>query len=90
MLLVPTVTITLPSGSSEQIVCHQLLHQQRQLIVGLSSGTIACFRRRIDSNTLQEQVDSKPQMLVGQTIFRAHSHRVASKTHTEWHLKDPT
>ena len=67
MILVQTVAITLPLGLTEQFQCHQLVLQQRFLIAGLSSGTLAIFRRRIDSTTLQELVDSKPRMLEGHT-----------------------
>jgi len=74
MIIVPSVSVQLPAGFGgsnskdlPQVTCHQLLFEKRQIIVGLSNGTIAIFRRRIDSNTLQEQVDQKPILLEGHT-----------------------
>ena len=68
MILVPAVSIGVASGGKEvHATCHQLLFEKRQLVVGLSNGTIALYRRRVDSYTLREQVDPKPILLHGHT-----------------------
>jgi WD40 repeat protein len=70
MLIVEGISVKLPAGLNPkevQFCCHQLLFEKRQVIVGFSNGTIAIYRRRIDTNTLQEVVDSKPQLLQGHT-----------------------
>ena len=65
MLLVPSASIPPPAGA--QFTCHQMLLSQRQLFVGTSTGAIIAYRRRIDSHTGVEQVDSKPLTLEGHT-----------------------
>jgi WD40 repeat protein len=68
MLLVHSASIVLPSSPSAQFTRHQYLHRGgRHLYVGLSTGTIAIFRRRVDSFTGHEVVDGKPTLLHGHT-----------------------
>ena len=68
MILVPTAEFGLPasvgSSSSAAITCHRLHFQKRLLFVGLSTGQIVCFRRRVDAQGV-EQVEQKPMVLEG-------------------------
>ena len=67
MILVPTAEFPMPpgpSGVSPSITCHEMLFERRLLFVGLASGNIIVFRRRVDSQGV-EQIDQKPTTLEG-------------------------
>lgn len=57
-----------PAGSSTMslITCHEMLFEKRLLFMGLSTGNIVIFRRRIDSQGV-EHIDQKPVTLEGHT-----------------------
>ena len=67
MLCVPVAEFPMPAGPSgapAAITCHQILFERRLLFVGLATGQIIVFRRRVDSQGV-EQIDSKPFILDG-------------------------
>lgn len=68
MILDKVADFTAPVSSSgatpPAITCHQMLFEKRLLFVGLSTGGIVAFRRRIDSQGV-EQIDQKPVILEG-------------------------
>ena len=72
MQLVPHAEFSLPSSAATgaaagpSITCHQLNFRQRLLFVGTSAGALVAFRRKTDSQGV-EQIDSKPTVLEGHT-----------------------
>ena len=67
LICIPTAEFPMPAGPSgapAPITCHQMLFERRLLFVGLATGQIVAFRRRVDSLGV-EQIDSKPLILEG-------------------------
>ena len=67
LICIPTAEFPMPAGPSgapAPITCHQMLFERRLLFVGLATGQIIAFRRRVDSLGV-EQIDSKPLLLEG-------------------------
>ena len=67
LICIPTAEFPMPAGPSgapAPITCHQMLFERRLLFVGLATGQIIAFRRRVDSLGV-EQIDSKPLILEG-------------------------
>lgn len=68
MQVIPKADFVLPvapgAASPPAITCHASLFEKRLLFVGLATGGIAVFRRRFDSQGV-EQADGKPLVLDG-------------------------
>ena len=67
LVCVPTAEFPMPdgpSGTPALITCHQMLFERRLLFVDLADGRIMAFRRRVDSQGV-EQIDAKPLILEG-------------------------
>ena len=45
-----------PGGVLPSITCHEMLFEKRLLFIGLSTGDIYVFRRRIDSQGVEQMV----------------------------------
>ena len=63
MILVNTASFPTPT-STDSITCHQMLFEKRLLFIGFANGKIMAYRRRVDSQGV-EQIDSKPLTLEG-------------------------